>query len=316
MDFVRYVREKMNPLEPIPSGVEPRLRALSGIRAVIFDIYGTLLISGAGDNSLISEQKSVSAMKNAISELPGSESIRANEVLQRYTLLIGEHQERRRHEGIQFPEIEIREVWKDLFSEFFSDPISNETLEQVARIYEYEVTECWEMPGAGDVVRNLHEGGYRLGIISNAQFYTPALVDAFLGTSLDLTVSDGGPNRGSYGAQPYSETPRSTSSSWDTELTLLSFQIREGKPSVRLYERIRDAAEKMGMKSQEILYIGNDFCKDVAPAQKVGFRTGLFAGDARSLRVGPDGLPAALKRADVVLTELQQIDQVLSARGI
>jgi FMN phosphatase YigB (HAD superfamily) len=72
----------------------------------------------------------------------------------------------------------------------------------------------------------------------------------------------------------------------------------------------------MGMKSQEILYIGNDFCKDVAPAQKVGFRTGLFAGDARSLRVGPDGLPAALKRADVVLTELQQIDQVLSARGI
>jgi putative hydrolase of the HAD superfamily len=316
MDFVRYVREKMNPLEPIPSGVEPRLRALSGIRAVIFDIYGTLLISGAGDNSLISEQKSVSAMKNAISELPGSESIRANEVLQRYTLLISEHQERRRHEGIQFPEIEIREVWKDLFSEFFSDPISNETLEQVARIYEYEVTECWEMPGAGDVVRNLHEGGYRLGIISNAQFYTPALVDAFLGTPLDLTVSDGGPNRGSYGSQPCSETPRSTSSSWNTELTLLSFQIREGKPSVRLYERIRDAAEKMGMKSQEILYIGNDFCKDVAPAQKVGFRTGLFAGDARSLQAGPDGLPAALKRADVVLTELQQIDQVLSARGI
>ena len=151
MDFVRYVREKMNPLEPIPSGVEPKLRALGGIRAVIFDIYGTLLISGAGDNSLISEQKSVSAMKNAISELPGSESVSANEVMQRYTLLIREHQERRRHEGIQFPEIEIREVWKDLFSEFFSDQISNEILEQVARSYEYEVTECWEMPRAGDV---------------------------------------------------------------------------------------------------------------------------------------------------------------------
>jgi len=316
MDFVRYVREKMNPLEPIPSGVEPKLRALGGIRAVIFDIYGTLLISGAGDNSLISEQKSVSAMKNAISELPGSESVSANEVMQRYTLLIREHQERRRHEGIQFPEIEIREVWKDLFSEFFSDQISNEILEQVARSYEYEVTECWEMPRAGDVVRNLHEGGYLLGIISNAQFYTPALVDAFLGTPLDLTVSDGGPNPARFGAQPCSETPRSTSSSWNKELTLLSFQIREGKPSVRLYERIRDAAEKMGMKSQEILYIGNDFCKDVAPAQKVGFRTGLFAGDARSLRAGPTGLPAALERADVVLTELQQIDQVLVARGI
>ena len=306
----------MTPLEPIPSGVSPELRELVGIRAVIFDIYGTLLISGAGDNSLISEQKSEIAMSRAISELPGSENVSASDLLKRYALLIKEHQERRSRDGVTYPEVEIREVWKDLFSEFFSGAVSNEILEQVAFRYEYEVTECWEMPGAGEIVRSLHERGYHLGIISNAQFYTPALVEAFLGVPLDLTLSDRGADPVRSGTQPRLMPSRSASSIWNPELTLLSFQIREGKPSTRLYERIRDAAEKMGMKSQEILYIGNDFCKDVAPAQKVGFRTGLFAGDARSLRAGPDGMPSALERADVVLTELQQIDQVLAVRGI
>ena len=36
-------------MQPVETHVEPRLQKISGIKAVVFDIYGTLVISGSGD---------------------------------------------------------------------------------------------------------------------------------------------------------------------------------------------------------------------------------------------------------------------------
>lgn len=36
-------------MQPQPTDVEASVRSLAGIRAVIFDVYGTLVISGSGD---------------------------------------------------------------------------------------------------------------------------------------------------------------------------------------------------------------------------------------------------------------------------
>ena len=46
---VTIMRRQSRPLEPVPTGVSPVLRELPAIRAVMFDIYGTLLISASGD---------------------------------------------------------------------------------------------------------------------------------------------------------------------------------------------------------------------------------------------------------------------------
>ena len=50
---------KLTPIDPVETGVLPRLPELPDIEAVAFDIYGTLLISAAGDISLAN--KTVSA---------------------------------------------------------------------------------------------------------------------------------------------------------------------------------------------------------------------------------------------------------------
>ncbi len=48
-DYVEIIRANSHPLRPLPTGMQPRLEALPAVRAIIFDIYGTMLISASGD---------------------------------------------------------------------------------------------------------------------------------------------------------------------------------------------------------------------------------------------------------------------------
>ena len=41
--YCEIFRNLSRPMEPVPTGEVPVLRRLAGIRAVLFDIYGTLL---------------------------------------------------------------------------------------------------------------------------------------------------------------------------------------------------------------------------------------------------------------------------------
>ena len=60
--------------------------------------------------------------------------------------------------------------------------------------------------------------------------------------------------------------------------------------------------------------MGNDLQKDVIPAREVGFLTGLFAGDKRSLRTGEVPLKKAESLADAVITDLKQIRDVVKIK--
>ena len=57
------------PLTPISTGVSPKLPELDGIELVAFDIYGTLLISAAGDISLADDAVSIESIERAIALL-------------------------------------------------------------------------------------------------------------------------------------------------------------------------------------------------------------------------------------------------------
>ena len=46
----------LKPLAPLPAGVEPRGRLNAPLKSVLFDIYGTLLISGSGDIGVARQQ--------------------------------------------------------------------------------------------------------------------------------------------------------------------------------------------------------------------------------------------------------------------
>lgn len=258
--MIEIIRQHSQPLEPKPTGVEPILKSLDGIRAVVFDIYGTLMISAAGDISLVQENASQNAMEAAGVSDPNAAT--------RYHELIAEHQSRSDKE---FPEVEIRDVWRDLVGE-------SQDVESTAVKYEVHANPVWPMPNCAAVLEALRERGLKLGIVSNAQFYTRHLFPAFLGGELEEL-------------------------GFDPELMVFSYQELQGKPSRALYQKLATNLKAQGIEPSETLYVGNDMKKDIWPAGLEGFQTALFAGDQRSLRLHPelDATP------DWVITDLAQL---------
>lgn len=252
----------MRPMRTRPTGMAPKLTRLDGIRAVVFDLYGTLLISDAGCSP------------------PRRVSKDFDEAV--FEACIRNRQEDRRAQGIEYPEVDIREVWQDYLEQCGNAQSHRGTLETIAFRHECETNPVWPMPRAAATLKRLRNLGLPLGIISNAQFYTVPVMEALFRVSLD-----------ELGFHP--------------DLRIFSFEEREGKPSVRLFEKLAAKASSLGIDPASILYLGNDYHKDVLPARSVGFKTGLFAGDARSLRLGGTSETQARETSDLVITRLDQI---------
>ncbi len=123
------------------------------LRAVLFDIYGTLLRSAAGELHPDPALRDLIARAHAASPHP-------------------------------FPEIDIREIHAELHP-----ALTREEIEAVAIAHERRANPVTPMPGAADTLRHLAAKGIPLGLISNAQFYTVPILEEALGATLtDLGV--------------------------------------------------------------------------------------------------------------------------------
>jgi len=276
MDAAAYIRKTMRSMRPIPTGFAPHLPPIAGISAVVFDIYGTLLISAAGDIEPAGEHEREG---DSILDEFGVSPAYFDEL---YQSTVRRHQAERRMHGIEYPEVEIREVWAEVLESLGLTLEDAASVEEVALRYECGRNPVWTMPGAGRAIRAIHASGKKLGIISNAQFYTLPVIEGLFGASLE-------------------------GMGFDPDLQVFSYREREGKPSRRLYESLAQRAALSSIAPEAIFYLGNDMTKDILPAREVGFRTGLFAGDARSLRLGGLTADEASATADAVITDLAQL---------
>lgn len=279
-----------------PAGAAPLLMPISDIHAVVFDIYGTLFSSGVGDISLATEENRDAILRQVLQDNgihPGNAAsgLRLDDALHE---AIHRHQEKRRAEGIEYPEVEIRDVWRDFIASLktrqlvdVSEAIDIETL---VIAYETQVNPTQPMPGLAALLAALRARGLVFSIISNAQFYTALLFEAFLGRSIE-----------ELGFCP--------------NCNVWSYAELEGKPSPQLY---RIAAQRLmahhGINPEQCLYLGNDMRNDIWPAQALGFRTALFAGDQLSLRRRQEEAAGKDQHPDLEITELSQIQSLINPR--
>lgn len=286
MDFVEYVRRVGEPMCPIPTALSPKLVSGFAIEAVVFDIYGTLIQSAAGDIGPHGSRRRRDGMRQA-AEILGAEAGNPGEWLEAYRNRIREQREERSRSGSAVPEIEIRDVWRSLDRELGSGDAGSDAIEEAALCYECASNPTAPMPGALDAIERVRRSGRSLGILSNAQFYTPAVVAANL-------------------ERPWE------SIGFDPELSVFSWREREAKPSPRLYSILVDGLRDLGLDPGRTLYIGNDVRKDVRPAREIGLITALFAGDGRSLRFDAGGKAEAFSLSDFVLTDWEQLAEILT----
>ncbi|MBN2218542.1 MAG: HAD family hydrolase [Pirellulales bacterium] len=284
---VEIFRGLARPIEPIPTGETPRLVRLPGIRAVLFDLYGTLLVSGSGD---VGTQAAASdaAMAEALAAMGIQLSVPPGDALECLYRMIRARHDELRESGRDWPEIDVREVWSRVLDELVKagglDPEAREGIDVVRLAVEYEAraNPAWPMPGARECLAALGEHRMLLGIVSNAQFYTLELLEAIFGCR----------------AEPLGFNPA---------LQFYSYQHGWGKPSRRLFEMAAGELSARSIEPAAAVYVGNDMLSDIVAARDVGFHTALFAGDARSLRRRADDPRVGGVEPELVLTQLDQL---------
>ena len=270
--FERHIHS----LTPIPTGVAPRLEGMRHFRAMLFDVYGTLLISGSGDIGISREQfvKADDLQKllrrYRIDRTPDGLSAALHRAIEQ------EHAKALRR-GIDFPEVDIVRVWQTLLGVADLQRLKSFILE-----YELMVNPVYPMPGLNTLLSTCRARRMPMGIISNAQFYSPDILEWFLRSSLE-------------------------ESGFDPRLTFLSYRFGYAKPSMAMFKRAADELSGIGIPVAGALYVGNDMLNDIRPASAVGFKTALFAGDARSLRPRESDDRCQGLSPDIIVTDLRQL---------
>lgn len=293
--LVRRIRDLSMPLLPQPTGLKPVLHRLTGVRAVLFDVYGTLLVSASGDigrdrhgrrNKALTE-----SFRSAGFATTSRSSVRRGiELLDR--AMMDAHKTLRKR-GCLHPEIDICRIWSVVLRELAGrgiivGPVNSETVQTLAVEYECRVNSVWPMPGLRRTLTSMRRVGLVLGIVSNAQFYTPLILQSF------------------------SET--GWSARWfDTNACVWSYRIHEAKPSPRLLSAVlKRLRVRYGIEPEEILCVGNDMLNDISPAAEAGCRTALFVGDRRSYRPRRTELADVGRTPDVVISTLAQLEKVVA----
>lgn len=269
-----YVRK----LEPIATGLSPQLDSLRPFRAVLFDVYGTLMISGVGDIGVGCESCAQADRLQPLLHRYGID-IEPERLGHRLQAAIQASHATARKRGVDYPEVDIANIWSQVLN---ANAPQSDWIQEFALEYELLVNPVYPMPGAIALLTVLKTAGVFMGLISNAQFYTALLLEWIWGRSLNAC-------------------------GFDRRLLFYSYMEAHAKPSRVMFERARSTLKDMAIPATTVLYVGNDMRNDIWPAASVGFKTALFAGDQRSLRLRESDPQSRHLPPDVIVTDLRQL---------
>jgi putative hydrolase of the HAD superfamily len=266
----------IEPLSPLPTSLNPSKKPKEKVKCILFDVYGTLFISGSGDISIARRQSRLTQnLKNLLDRYQIKKKPQI--VLDNFFSAIDIEHERLKKKGVDFPEVKIDRIWMRVLEIEELDAVRAFAVE-----FELIVNPVYPMPNLEKVLSDCKKSKILMGIISNAQFFTPYLFTWFL----YLSPEDLG---------------------FKSDLIFYSYKSGHAKPSPFMFEAAAKNLRNIDIVAHSVLYIGNDMLNDIYPAKMVGFKTALFAGDARSLRLRKNHPKCQNLTADIIITDLAQI---------
>jgi len=285
--YVDLIRQAARPgppeeVDPLPEQLQRRrypeaVGPLDGVRGVLFDVYGTLFASAAGDIGVTTEylRGDLESVAREFTEDSSGEELKA------WFRAAVQARHAAAYERTPYPEIRVEELWSALPGRRpGTDPA------ELALRYELALNPVAPLPGARECLLALASGGLELGIISNAQFYTPLLFDAY------------------FGADP-------AGLGFSADLLIYSCDRGAAKPAPYLFQVALEAIDRRSRQARDWVYVGNDMLNDVYAAGAAGFRTVLFAGDRRSLRLRREIPFCADLAPDAVIRRLADLPDLL-----
>jgi hypothetical protein len=298
---------------PAPPSVEapkarPHLVRLPQIRAVTWNVYGTLLCIAGGDLAFehaeefimdVALDKTIQEFKmwQSMSRRPGQPAEYMRHI---YRQVLTEQQSL--PAGVEkHPEIGADKLWEAILKKLLQKDYRfdagfygslNEFSRKVAYFFQASLQGTAAYPGAADALRHIHDCGLFQGLVADAQCFTTVQLQRGLAAQRDDVQLD---------------------ELIDPGLRSLSFEVRSRKPSERLFRHSLAALAGHGITADQVLHVGSRLQQDIIPARRLGMKTALFAGDRGSLVATPEQLKEAPSRPDVLLTELAQIADVVQS---
>ena len=293
--------------EPVPVKATPFLAPLPGIRGVVWTIYGTLL--AITDGRLLhchpQELRMQVALEKTIEEFNLWQSMYRKpgppwqQVLAQYNRML----EDSRLAGAAAPgeenEINLVTIWRMILERLKSDYTWERdfygSLEQYAEKVAFFFHSCLQgvaaYPNALMAMQTVVDKGLTQGLACNAQ--------PFSMVHLVRSLSEQG------------EPPR-LGELLNRDCLSVSFRLGVRQPSVSLMRNSARQFEKLEIPPEQVLFIGSRLQEEIAPAKKAGFWTALYAGDKNSLQASAAEMQDANLRPDRILTNLNQIRQIVS----
>ncbi|HUQ69250.1 MAG TPA: HAD family hydrolase, partial [Planctomycetaceae bacterium] len=291
-----------------PVNALPYARPLAGIKAVAWDVYGTLL--RISDGELLFQHPQAVRMEVALdktlqefnlwhsmSRKPGAPW----EYLQSmYTRSYDDLRLAGSGRKGDLTEIDAGKLWRKVLSkldlkEFTYDESLygdlDELGEKMAYFFHSALQGTEAAAGALTTLSALSQAGIASGIVADGQCFT--LVQMLRGLRRQGTLPPAG-------------------SLWNPEAVVLSSQEGVRKPSKSLYLRAVERFLRLGIEPPEVLYVGARLREDLTVAKSMGFRTVLFAGDKLSLRATLSDLRDPAVKPDRLITEIAQVREILS----
>ncbi|WP_297092584.1 HAD family hydrolase [uncultured Draconibacterium sp.] len=287
-------------LDPIPTTFCPNLKTDSNekIKAVIFDIYGTLLISSSGDidQASLNTENMRTAMEAGGFDLSACKEDTCNFLLNQLQEQVKKQHQELKAQGHPYPDVDIFKVWQRMFeaaqNKGFFKLSGNESRADTIMVFELLSNRVYPMPGMKEVLLEIKKMGLPIGIVSNAQFYTPIIMNYFL--------------TGEFSTKQHIEM-------FHEDLSVYSFNELRAKPDTALFDKfIPVLNSKYNIEPSETIFVGNDMLKDVYTASKAGLRTVLFAGDERSLRLRENDDRVKGLFPDFIINDLKQLLNILA----
>jgi FMN phosphatase YigB (HAD superfamily) len=293
------------PPEPNPPKVRPHVEPIEGVRAVLWTVYGTLLVIPDGelkfevDNDFLMNvalDKTIHEFKmwGSMSRKPGQPSEYMREIYRKAL------DEQRLAPAPDKPaELIGEKVWEGIIKKLFQKDYQfdagfygalNEYAKKVAYFFHASLQGTAPYPNAAAAVRELAGRGITQGLLADGQCFTPTqlargLVKLNDGLRLDEVM-------------PPADR-------------VFSFQHRARKPSDLVFQAAVEAMGAHGIEPHEVLHVGSSLPRDIGPAKKWGMRTALFAGDKASLVATAEQLKDPRYRPDALLTDLGQVAELV-----
>ena len=291
------------PVAPIPDPpkARPHLARLP-VKAVMWNVYGTLLSIPAGElqfehpldfvmDAALDKTIQEFKMWGSMSRKPGKPAEYMKELYNRALTQL-----RLTGGG----EVQSERVWDDIVKkllqkEFQFDVTTygamNEFLQKVAYFFHASIQGTGGYPTAAEAVRAVGEAGKVQGLLADGQCFTPTqIVKGFREQDPSFDID----------------------ATFPTDLRIFSAEHKAKKPAEVLFDAALEVLSARDIAPGEVLHVGSNIMRDIAPAKKAGMRTALFAGDKTSLQATPDQLKDAKLKPDVMLTELAQIVDVVA----